>query len=123
MKNNHVRYFYFDAKPTVCLSPFAIAEAKEKVCYQQVPGCSADNDFARSFSKWLQRNCGGGKSRKQSDNLVTRALKFLKFCCDENCGAKEDVINSPNLIDYALGSPNGELDNLDKYHTWQAFQI
>ena len=90
----------------MCPSPFAIAEAKGKVCKQQVPGCSTDNDFARSFSKWLQSSCGGGKSPKQSDNSVTKALKFLKFCCDENCVAEEDVINCPNLIDYALGLPH-----------------
>ena len=47
-----------------------------------------------------------GKSHKQSVNSVTRALKFLKFCCDENCVAEEDVINSLNLIDYALRSPH-----------------
>ena len=77
--------------PTVRPSPFAIAQAKEKFCKQQVPGCSADNDFACSFSQWLQSSCGGGKSRKQSDNSVTKALKF---CCVE-----KDVMNCPNLID------------------------
>ena len=57
LKTIHAWYFYFDAKPTI----FAIAEAKEKVCKQQVPGCSTDNDFARWFSQWLQSSCGGGK--------------------------------------------------------------
>ena len=28
------------------------------------------------------------------------------ICCDENCVADEDVLNCPNLIDYALGSPH-----------------
>ena len=127
VKNIHAWYFYFDAKPNVCPSPFAIAEAKEKVCKQQVPGCSTDNDFARSFSQWLQSSCGGGKSRKQSDNSVTRALKFLKFCCDENCVADEDVLNCPNLIDYALGSPHlltNFVDSLkDKWGIGQSGQI
>ena len=36
---------------------------------------------------------------------VTRALKFLKFCCDENGATEEDMMNCPNLIDYVLGSP------------------
>ena len=127
VKNIHGWYYYFDDKPTVCLSPFPIAEAKEKVCKRQVPGCSTDNDFARSFSQWLQSSCGGGKSRKQSDSSVTRALKFLKFCCDENGAAEEDMINSPNLIDYALGSPHlltKFVDSLkDKWGIGQSGQI
>ena len=102
VKNNHAWYYYFDAKPTVCTSPFAIVEAKEKVCKQQGPGCSTDNDFARSFSPWLQRSCGGGKSRKQSDNSVTRALKFLKFCCDENGVGEEDLMNSTTRWDHRI---------------------
>ena len=105
VKNIHAWYFYFEARPTIRPLPFAIAEAKEKVCKQQVPGCSTDNDFACSFSQWLQSSCGGGKSCKQSDNSVTRALKFLKFCCDENGATEEEAMNCPNLIDYALGSP------------------
>ena len=127
VKNIHAWYFYFDTKPTVRPSPFAIAEAKEKFCKQQVPGCSADNDFARSFSQWLQSSCGGGNSRKQSDNSVTRALKFLKFCCDENGAAEEDVTNCPNLIDYALGSPQlltNFVDSLkDRWGIGQSGQI
>ncbi|CAB4001310.1 partial [Paramuricea clavata] len=79
-------------------------ETQPKGC-KTVPGCSTDNDFARSFSKWLRNSCSGGKSLKQSDISVSRALKFIKFCCDENGDGEEDVLNSPNLFDYALGSP------------------
>ena len=107
--------------------PFAIAEAKEKVCKQQVPGCSASNDFFPSFSHWLQSSFGGVKSRKQSDSSVARALKFLKFCCDKSGVAKEDVINSPNLINYAFGSPHlltNFVDSLkDKWGIGQSGQI
>ena len=121
VKNIHAWYFYFDTKPTIRSSPFA------KVCRQQVPGCSTDNDFASSFSQWLQSSCGGGKSRKQSDNSVTRASKFLKFCCDENGAAEEDVMNCPSLIDYALGSPQlltNFVDSLkDKWGIGQSGQI
>ena len=69
------------------------------------PSCSTDNDFARSFTQWLQSSCGGGKSQKQSDISVTRALKFLKFCCDETGDVEEDLLSAGNLIDYVLGSP------------------
>ena len=104
VKTKHGWYYYFNEKPSVCLSPCATTETQPKGC-KTVPGCSTDNDFARSFSEWLQSSCGGGKSSKQSDISVSRALKFIKFCCDENGEGEEDVLNSPNLIDYALGSP------------------
>ena len=68
-------------------------------------GCSTDNDFARSFSQWLKSSCGGGKSQNQSDISVTRALKILKFCCDETGDVEEDLLSAGNFIDYVLGSP------------------
>ena len=126
VKTKHGWYYYFDEKPIVCSSPFAVNESHEQGS-KIVPCCSTDNDFARSFSQWLQSSCGGGKSRKQSDVSVTRALKFLRFCCDENGEAEEDVLGSPNLIDYALG--NAQLltkfvNNLkDKWGIGQSGQI
>ncbi|CAB4024699.1 partial [Paramuricea clavata] len=109
VKIKHGWYYYFDEKPNVSMdlfdtSPSAANGTNEKAS-RTVPGCSTDNEFARSFSQWLQSSCGGGKSPKQSDISVTRALKFVKFCCDESGDAEEDVLTSPNLIDYALGSP------------------
>ena len=83
----------------------------------KIPSCSTDNDFARSFSKWLQNSCGGGKSPKQSDIIVVRALKFLKFCRDEIGDSEEEVFVAPNVIDYSLGSPElltKFIDNLEK---------
>ena len=94
VKKKHDWYYYFDEKPTVCSSPFAVNEPHEQGS-KIVLCCLTDNDFARSFSQWLQSSCGRGKSRKQSDVSVTRALKFLKFCCDENGEAEEDVLGSP----------------------------
>ena len=109
VKTKHGWYYYFDKKNIVSIdnfdtSPSAANETNEKA-WRTVPACSTDNEFARSFSQWLQSSCGGGKSRKQSDISVTRALKFVNFCCDENGNAEEDVLTSPNLIDYALVSP------------------
>ena len=34
-----------------------------------------------------------------------RALKFIKFCCDENGKGEEELLRTPNLVDYALGYP------------------
>ena len=64
VKNIHAWYFYFDTKPTIRPSPFAIAEAKEKVCKQQVPGCSTDN--ARFHS--------GFKAAAVAENLANNRI-------------------------------------------------
>jgi hypothetical protein len=85
VKIKHGWYYYFDEKPNISIdlfdtSPSAANGSNEKGS-RTVPGCSTDNEFARSFSQWLQSSCGGGKSPKQSDISVTRALKFVKFCC------------------------------------------
>ena len=48
---------------------------------------------------------------------MTRALKFIKFCCDECGEAEEDLFSFPNMIDYMLGSPQlltNFIDSLDK---------
>ena len=63
VKTKHGWYYYFDDKPNVCDSPVAIDEIQEKTC-KMLPSCSTDNEFARSFSQWLQSSCGGGKSQK-----------------------------------------------------------
>ena len=47
---------------------------------------------------------------------MTRALKFIKFCCDECGEAEEDLFSFPNMIDYMLGSPQlltNFIDSLD----------
>ena len=120
VKAKHSWYHYFDEKPKLpednSLLTFARYASKGKG--SKIPNCSKDNDFARSFSQWLQSSCGGGKSHKQSDISVTRVLKFIKFCCDES-GEAEDLFSFPNMIDYMLGSPQlltNFLDSLDK--TW-----
>ena len=88
-KTKHDWYYYFDEKPNVCNLPSTIDERNANKEFKTVPCCSTDNDFTRSFSKWLQSSSGGGKSRKQSDISVTRALKFIKFHSDENGGGRK----------------------------------
>ena len=75
-------------------------EGKKDQIYQTVPPIMISH-----VPSTLQSSCGGEKSQKQSDISVTRALKFIKFCCDECGEAEEDVFSFPNMIDYMLGSP------------------
>ena len=106
-KTKHSWYYYFDKKPKLpedkSLLTFAQCASKGKG--SNIPNWSTDNDFACSFSQWLQSSCGSAKSQKQSDISVTRAFKFIKFCCDECGEAEEDLFLFPNMIDYMLGSP------------------
>ena len=118
VKAKHSWYHYFEEKPKLpednSLLTFAQYAFKGKG--SKIPNCSKD-DFARSFSQWLQSSCGRGISHKQSDISVTRALKLIKFCCDESGEAEEDLISFPNMIDYMLGSPQhltNFVDSLDK---------
>ena len=108
VKTKHGWFYYFDEKPNVCDSSVAIDEMKEKPC-KMLASCSTDNDFARSFSQWLQSSYEGGKSQKQSDISVTRALKFLKFCCDETGDVEEDLLSAGNLIEVRLDQSEGEV--------------
>ncbi|CAB3987981.1 partial [Paramuricea clavata] len=76
-------YYYFDEKPNVSIDTLVTSQSAlngiDEKGSKTIPSCSTDNDFARSFSQWLQSSCGGGKSRKQSDISVTRALSLSSF--------------------------------------------
>ena len=119
VKTIHAWYCYFDEKPNVAVDTLVISAAPNVANGKgsNVPSCSTDNDFARSFSQWLQSSCGGGKSRKQSDISVSRALKFVKFCCDQSAEAEDDVLSSTSFIDYSLGCPQLLTNFVDSLHT------
>ena len=85
-----------------------------------IPCCSTENDLCRSLSVWLQSTAGGGKSEKQSQISVTRAFKFIKFCCSETGEDESNATSSLEIIDYFLGSSKlltGFLDYLQG--TWK----
>ncbi|CAB3985603.1 partial [Paramuricea clavata] len=64
---------------------------------------------------------------KKSDISVSRALKFVKLCCDQSAEAEDDVLSSTNFIDYILGCPQlltNFVDSLDtKWGIGQSGQI
>ena len=54
-----------------------------------------------NFKKWLQSSGGGGKSENQANQLLCKALKYLKYCCIDvspSCDIPESV------VDYCSGS-------------------
>lgn len=101
----HPWYKYFDEKPQIVAS-----QVKEKTEVKStrnkltLPCCSVENEFSRSFSLWLQSTAGGGKAEKQADISVTRALKFIKFCCLQSGEDESSVLSTVEVIDYFLGS-------------------
>ena len=50
---------------------------------QNVPSLSKDSYFGKESSQWLQSTTGGEKSKIQSDQIVSRAFKFLCACLED----------------------------------------
>lgn len=72
--------------------------AKIKVCSTLIPSFAVTSTLGESFFKWL-RGCGGGKSERDARQTVSRAFKFLKFCCEDD---DEPTIE---IIDFCICSP------------------
>lgn len=124
VKAKHPWYAYFDEKPKIVVHRVEhIDLAKSNRSRVPVPCCSAENEFARSFSLWLQSTTGGGKALKQAEISVTRALKFLKFCCEQSGEDESTVLSSVQIVDYFLGSSKLLTDFLDYLESaWQMGQ-
>ena len=60
------------------------------------------NKIAKNFFSWLTGSGGGRKSDRQAQQIVSKCLKFLKFCCKDEEELTFDVVNfslcSPNLL-------------------------
>ena len=56
--------------------------------------------IAQDFLSWLTGSGGGCKSDRQAHQIVSRCLKFLKFCCEHD----EDL--TFEIVDFSLCSPN-----------------
>ena len=57
--------------------------------------------LAVNFKSWLTSPGGGGKGSIQADQIVTKILKYTKFCCNDVCTSWE--IPDP-VMDYCIGS-------------------
>lgn len=120
----HPWYKYFDKKPRiVTVSLQAKSDVKTTRNKLTIPCCSSENEFSRSFVLWLQSTAGGGQTEKQADISVTRALKFIKFCCLQWGEDESTVLSTVEFIDYFLGCSKlltGFLDDLQS--TWKMGQ-
>ena len=114
VKTKHPWYIYFDTKPKVCNE---IDTKSALAC------CDVNSQFGRSFSAWLQNITSGGKKAKQAEISVTRAFKFLKYCCEQSGEEEQALLLTVELVDYFLCSSKFLTDFLDYLDsTWQMGQ-
>ena len=118
LNNKHSWFLYFDEKPRVDLK---LAPNSSKVQTKSSAASSTDDDLSSTRSKpgarlmpsfspsgeigeqlttWLTGSGGGYKKERPAQQIVSRCLKFLKFCCEE-----EDEL-SFDVIDFSLSSPS-----------------
>ena len=72
----------------------------KKPCTLKMLSFPTNSELALKFSAWLTAICGGGTSQSQSQQTASRAMKFLKFCAEE-----DDDELSYTFIDFCLGAP------------------
>ena len=65
-----------------------------------LPSFSSSCDIGEVFTKWLTGSDGGCKKGPTAQKIVTRCLKFLRFCCE----GKEEL--TFDVVDFSLCSPN-----------------
>ena len=104
-KTKHGWYFYFDKKPKTGDDPIK-AKSKEfcspdrRQKQQKVPSFSTSTIVAAEFQHWLESTAGGGKTKSQAAQVCSRAMKFLRFCFEDN--SDEDDVTM-QMVDYCLG--------------------
>ena len=54
---------------------------------QKIPSFSTSTLVAVEFQHWLESTAGGGKAKSQAAQVCSRAMKFLRFCFEDNSDA------------------------------------
>ena len=58
-----------------------------------LPSFSSSCDIGEVFTKWLTGSGGGCKKDRTAQQIVTRCLKFLRFCCEDEEELTFDVVD------------------------------
>ena len=106
VKNKHRWYFHFDEKPNSTQIKEACQgndnEANDPTTMRKIRTVASfdmSSDIARYFFLfWLIGSGGGCKSDCQAQQIVSKCLKFLKFCCQD----EEELIF--DIVDFSLFS-------------------
>ena len=85
----HGWFYFFDSKPE--LTDAFPALSTQRPSYQlprrsatkQMPAFSKESKIASNFKDWLCSSGGSSKSVAQANQIVTKLLKFSKFCCHD----------------------------------------
>jgi len=103
----HGWYFYFDTKPNIEAVIPGYRKNNLKLTKTRRSRTSAVPMFLKSctfyinFKKWLESACGGGKGHSQADQIATKVLKYLKFCCPDD---SSDWDVPFQVVDYFVAS-------------------
>ena len=68
----------------------------------EIPSLPRDSEFAIGSRNWLTNKTAGRGSETQADQIISRALKFLKSVSNDDLTYEEVTENT--LIDFYLGS-------------------
>ena len=104
VKLNHGWFYYFDEKPDSTSVPdddLISPDKQDKTTRSRIiPSFPVTSAIGQSFYNWLTGCGGGGKSSREANQALSRALKFLKFCCED-----EDEVTY-NIVDFSISSPS-----------------
>ena len=106
VNTKHSWFFYFD-EPDSKEIDFPMENTIQdqtsettKHAVKLLPSFSSSCDIGEVFTKWLTGSGGGCKKDRAAQQIVTRCLKFLRFCCEDEEELTFDV------VDFSLCSPN-----------------
>lgn len=105
--NRHGWYYFFDDKPILNEVFPVISTTKntynrpKKSNTSSMPSFLKNCGLASNFNAWLKSPGGGGKSHSQAEQLSSKILKYMKFCCQDVSPCWEVPIS---VIDYCIGS-------------------
>lgn len=103
----HAWMFWFNERPDLVeafpgdITRIAQYTLPKRCQTRHMPTFNLDCVFARNMMHWLRSDGGGGKNVTQSKQITTRALKFLRFCCED---ADDDWEIPTTVVDFCIGS-------------------
>ena len=103
VKNKHSWYYHFDEKPdSAQIDTLNVDETNKcKASDQKIiplksratASLDPTNNIAKNFFSWLTGSGGGCKSDRQAQQIVSKCLKFLKFCCKDEEELTFDIVD------------------------------
>ena len=61
---------------------------------RQLPLFDPTNNIVKNFLSWLTGMGGGCRSDRQAQQLVSKRLKFFKFCCEDEDELTFDIVDN-----------------------------